>query len=545
MYFQRGKKEWVKVFFVLALVFTASALVFGGGNRADAGKTRLEFLGPSPVAQPNGFQQVLEEVYRRTDGDLDIRLNYVFTGFDTIGQQVSLRIAAGEQLDGAFVAQWTNPTMMQMISQGLLNNLDPYFSNDRYPGLKQYFQSEYLAANSFPDSRNQNHIFAVPFADGYGAGTEGIFYRKDLADKYGIGEIDSYDKLIQYFDAIRANEPGMQPFISVEGIPAWLMKMMYRSSPQTSGHNTDNFDGTVFAAAIGDDGKAYVARHFIPEMDPKFRSMIKGPFGGEDQMMSARLSQSWYQKGYLGSDPMNDADATSMFTAGRAASIHGNSSLFITLQNNLKASIPNAELEVWICSPNIRFNVQKADGSGFNAWNFLAVPTTSKNLEKVMQFMDWIYRDRSNYDLLTYGIQGTHWIPVGNDKYDFPPNFNSVNAYDFPIYILTMNPLLTRYPLTMPDKVLKATVASGDATNFYKRPTAGFSFVTSSVETEIAKLNDLAAYKMAIDCGIYSNLEAEVTRIQGMYADAGFEKVAAELERQFNEYLGTNPYQGQ
>jgi putative aldouronate transport system substrate-binding protein len=251
------------------------------------------------------------------------------------------------------------------------------------------------------------------------------------------------------------------------------------------------------------------------------------------------------RNGYVGSDPLQDNDPTAMFHAGRLAATHQNASIYITLENSLRNSLPDAELGVWVFSPTVRFGVKKAEGSGFNAWNFLAVPTTSKNLDKIMEFMDWIYSDRSNYDLLTYGIEGTHWVPAGNDKYDFPSNFNPANTYDFPFYILTMNPLLVRYPVAMPDVVLKATLDAADATTFYLRPTTGFSIITTSIETEMAKLNDLLAYRSSVNAGLYANVEAEVARIQAMFDDAGFRIVAAEIERQFNEYLRTHPYEGQ
>jgi putative aldouronate transport system substrate-binding protein len=485
-------------------------------------------------------------VYKLTDSTLNIRINYVFTTFADIGQMVSLRIAAGEQLDGAFVAQWTNPSMQQMISQGVLNNLDSFFNNDQYPGLKRYFQKDYLDANSFPDARGESHVYAIPFADGYGQGTEGMYYRQDLADKYGIGKINSYEDFVRYLEAIKQNEPGMQPYIALEGMPALWWASMLHETPQTSDHNTDNISGTPFSVVIGDDGKAYVSRHFIPAMDPTYRAMIKGPYAGEDPLFGARHSQEWYQKGYIGSDPLNETEREAVFYAGRAASFHGNASLFVSIQNSLKASLPDAELGVWIWSPNYRFGMKKTEGSGFNAWNFLAVPTTSKNLNKVMDFMEWMYRDRSHYELLSYGIPGKNWVPVGNDRMDTPANFDPLrDTYEFPNYILALNPLLLRFPMNMPDDVLKVTLAAGDASTFYKFPSSGFSFVSDTVESEMANLNDLESYRGAIDRGVYSDLEAEVANIQRRYEEAGFARVAAELERQFNEFLRTHPYEGQ
>jgi putative aldouronate transport system substrate-binding protein len=97
----------------------------------------------------------------------------------------------------------------------------------------------------------------------------------------------------------------------------------------------------------------------------------------------------------------------------------------------------------------------------------------------------------------------------------------------------------------MPDVLATALKNAGDPANFYKRVDAGFSFVSDQVSTEMAKLNDLAAYLRAVSNGIPTDLNAEITRVQRLYEEAGLAKVAAEAERQFNIFLKTNPYQGQ
>jgi putative aldouronate transport system substrate-binding protein len=494
------------------------------------------------------LEEVWNEVYKQTDSTLNIRVRYVFTGFDDIGQRVSLRIASGEQLDGAFVAQWTNPSMQQMISQGLLTNLDKYFNNDAYPGLKKYFSPEYLSANSFTDVRNETHIYAIPLTNSYGTGISGFFYRKDLADKYGVEEINSYDKMIRYFEAIKRNEPGMIPYVDLAG--GWIddWQRLKHTIPQTSDHNTLEIGGignSGLFVAIGDDGTAYASRHFIPAMDPKYRAMVKGPYKDEDPLAGYLLAREWYEKGYLEKDILNQKDHEGVFIAGRAASFSRAVDTYPNILNRFKTSLPNAELGVWLNSDTPRFNVPKVEGTAFTAWNFLAIPTTSKNADRVMALMEWIFSDRSHHDLLEYGIPGKHWIPTGNDKFDYQAGLDPAKYYNFSSYVLTWNPLLTRYSVNTPDFVVNTLVRAGDSSWFYKRADAGFSFVSDSVATEMAKINDLSALRGALRCGVPADTVNEVARVQRLYEEAGFAKIAAELERQFNEFLKTHPYEGQ
>ena len=144
----------------------------------------LEFLAPAPVTSVNDFQTVLDEFYKQTADTLNVKINYTFTTFDDIGQKVSLKLASGEAMDAAFSAQWTNPSIMQMISNSQLTNLDPYFNNDTYPGLKNAFTPEYLKNNSFADPSGSYHVYGIPFAHSFDGGAV-VYYRKDLAEKYG------------------------------------------------------------------------------------------------------------------------------------------------------------------------------------------------------------------------------------------------------------------------------------------------------------------------------------------------------------------------
>jgi len=85
----------------------------------------------------------------------------------------------------------------------------------------------------------------------------------------------------------------------------------------------------------------------------------------------------------------------------------------------------------------------------------------------------------------------------------------------------------------------------GDPQYLYRTPDVGFGFVQDPVEMEIIGLNDVGAHCRALANGVIENIPAEVERIQIMLDDVGFQNVAAEVERQVNEFLKANPYQGQ
>jgi len=534
---------------ILAVLVLALIPVIQGAVASNAPeRVTLEFMAPCPVAQVNDLDTVWEEVYKQTDDFLNVRVNYTFTGFDDIGQRISLRIAAGEQLDGAFVAQWTSPAMQDLINQGLLRNLDEYFHNDAYPGLKACFPEGYLASNIFPDVDGTKHVFAVPF--GNFDGGNAVYYRKDLADKYGVPEIVDYDSLIAYFEAILANEPGMYPFTwigTVDNMSLGFMASLYRDQPQYAPFNYAQVSVTggheVYVhVVVREDNTAYAARTFIPGLDPQWLDYWQSPFKDEEPLKQVYTAREWYEKGYFTQDILNVADFEGEFMAGKAASYVRGLNTYTGISERLANSIPGAELGTFIYNPNYRFDTVKAETSPFQVWNFMAIPVTSPNVDRVMGLLNWIFESQANHDLLELGIEGRHWIAIGDDKFALPPEANPETNYNFPGYILTWNPTIQRRSADLPDEIVKAMKQCGDPNNLVRAVESGFGFIQAPVELEVIQLNEVGAYFRALGNGAVADIEGEVERIQMMLDEAGYQTVIEEVERQFNEFLKENPY---
>lgn len=513
----------------------------------------LEFLAPAPVTSINDFDSVLNKFYEQTKDTLNVKIHFTFTTFDNIGQKASLKLASGEQLDSVFAAQWTNPSINQMVSKGQLTNLDKYFTDDKLPGLKKAFNQDYLKNNSFADSKGEYHVYGIPFSHNFDAGAV-VYYRKDLADKYGLGDLKSYDDLTKYLDAVKANEKGMTPFSflgSTDGIAPLLEKMV---DPVSKKHNTLTINGMGgrtgiygvggVSIAIKDDGSLYASNNAVsPYSDPEYQKLA--PLSDLDPLRGFKMAKEWYTKGYLEKDVLSQKDAEGQFAAGKAASYTRGLDTYTTINQRLTSSISGAKLGYMILDNGERSNTPKSLGNTFQSWNFMAIPTTSTNTDRTMQFLNWLYSDMKNHDLFELGIEGKHWTAVGDTKYSLPAGVDEKTNYNLPGFILTWNPTMQKYSSTTPDAVVSELNKLSDTNFFYKQPDAGFSFVSDSVKSETAKMNDLSSFIRALENGVMDDIPGQIKKVQSQYDQAGYAKLKDEALKQFSAWLKNNPYKGQ
>lgn len=505
----------------------------------------LEFYLPSGSANVNDLDLVLEEFYKQTKETLNTTLHFNFTTFDDIGQKVSLKLAAGEQVDSAFAAQWTNPSLDQMTSKGQLVALDKYFTDDNYPGLKKAFTQDYLKNNSFKDAKGETHVYGIPFSHSFSGGSA-IYYRQDLAEKYGISDIQSFEDLTRFYDAILQNEKGMIPFSYLGTTDALAETLVLNMLPATEKHNFDitTFNGE-YGVAIKDDGTAYVANTVNPFADPEFLKLLPEPLKTIDPYLGYNTAREWYKKGYLEKDILSQKDAEAQFKAGKAASYLRGLDTYTSIQVALEKGIAGAKLGTFIVNHGLRTGTPKELDTDFKSWNFACVPVTSKNADRTMAFYNWLFADQKNHDLFELGIEGKHWVADGTSKYSLPAGLTADKSYNFTSATLTWNPTMIRYDAATPDFVVEAMNRLSDTNFYYKRPLTGFNFVSDSLKSEVAKMNDLKTLKLAAANGVIDNIPAALGDIQKRKDKAGFQKIREELTKQINAFLKENPYEGQ
>jgi putative aldouronate transport system substrate-binding protein len=137
----------------------------------------LIFFGDKPI----DMDKIIQEFYKRTSKTLNVKLNLEWDASEEYKKKVKLKLAAGEAIDAVFDASWMN--LEGNVAQGYYRNLDYYFNNDEYPGLKKAFPPEFLEANKI-----DGHIFAIPLTNNL-HDIEVVYIRKDIREQLGMDVI--------------------------------------------------------------------------------------------------------------------------------------------------------------------------------------------------------------------------------------------------------------------------------------------------------------------------------------------------------------------
>ncbi len=493
-----------------------------GASSSDPVTLKVMLFGDKPV----DMDKVLTEFNNRTQDTLNTTLDIEFNPAADHKQKTKLMLAAGEAVDLMFDAPWMN--LNQNISQGFYQELDKYFNNDQYPGLKKAFSQEFLDANKV-----NGHIYAIPITNMY-YDSEVVFIRKDLREKYGLAPIQSYDDLKVYLDKVKENEPQMIPFALMGD--RGFFKMFSNEARQTN-YRAEPYaipgTGTTFNLILSEDNKKVLGATTLGDPDSEF-AKYPAPFNNSDYFYSSNDTKvAWNQ--YIQKDVLNEKDPGALFASGKSAANEGTINGFTSMRERLQSAIPGADIEFFVYNSKIRNFEKEAIGTDYKAWNDLVIPATSKNADRTMKFLDWLFSSQENHDLFELGIQGIHWNSSGEKEYK---STSDTQNYAFPGYELTWNPTLSRISADNSDDAMKVIKYQLQPDTYYKLPLSGFVFNTDPVKTEIAKIQPKAAtLDPILKSGLDPNWRESAKTLNSDLRNLGLETVRAELVKQAQAFL--------
>lgn len=242
--------------------------------------------------------------------------------------------------------------------------------------------------------------------------------------------------------------------------------------------------------------------------------------------------QKWYQNGWIDQDILSQKDGNNLFLTGRIAIGRADAGQTVEQANIVKKAVPTARLDEWVPlfdGPNKQY-------SDFRQWNFTCLNKRSKNKERAIMFLDWMYSSQANYDLVHYGIKGKDWIDAGPQKYRLPEGYNPRAEYQFNWYILGGNPTHIRFDAVKSEQDMKYTKMTMDSKNYIPSKLAGFSFDMEPVKAEIAKCEALFSTHLV---PLWDGVTTDIDAVTAAYKEAGYEKVVAEIQRQIDAFLAT------
>ncbi|MEG1880240.1 MAG: ABC transporter substrate-binding protein [Oscillospiraceae bacterium] len=527
-------KKFKKVIAVAVSAVMLSGVLAGCGSGMFADTSSSETSGLTPLKimlmgkEPAGFSEVLKEFENKTKDTLGVKLDIEWCAQGDMKSKLQLRMASGEEYDMVFDAPFLN--LRQHSSSGLYQPLESYFNNPEYPGLQKAFSDKIVNLNYMFD-----HLYAVPIMRTYGNGIDCVYYRKDLAEKYNIGEIDSYEKLQQYYDAIKQNDPSMIP-ISLKDNRGFYSMFRPNDADMSKKHIAKiSAGGPFFNILLDDKNEKIVSVAMEGDATEKF-SNFPEPYKNGTGTQRLEKIREWNK--YAEPDSVSQKDPASQFAGGKAASFVDNYDGYEVNKTKLKAAIPEAELGTFIMVDDVREMKEGARSATYMSNNYLAIPTTSHKIDKTMKFLDWLFASEENHNLFELGIEGKDWEKVGDDQFKFPEGVDSSNAYTFPGYLMTWNPTYVRFPNTLEPKILEYKKYDLKESSYIESPLAGFIFDSTNVKTELAKVKPiLDEVYNPLEHGVLDN-PVETQKLNTAKArENGLNEIEAELVKQLNTFL--------
>lgn len=477
-----------------------------------------------------GWDEVYAEFLERTKDTLNIELDITFVDME-YKNKLNLEITSGADYDLVFEATWLN--LRTLSAEGFYADLSEYFNNPDYPGLMQSFPEEVMESN-----RYAGIMCYIPVYQAFGNGAGCVYYRQDWADEWGIGKIDSYEKLEEYWAAAKAD--GIIPYAcsssrgyyqlltigggAFEGSAAAGIQVHTQNSMSIYYYVKDGELITMAAEGAGDEAFADF------------------PDGWNYDFTNERYEKNyeWASLGYNDEDSVNATDYTPLFDAGNAASYTGTVETMATELNRFHSITPEGELGFFVYSDSMRNMEAGAIPTNYAYNNGYAIPASSKNIDATMEFFDWLHSSEENFMLFSLGIEGVHWEAVGDNQFTALEDYPLTNKQ----YLLTLSPIYARFSDTMPEEAIAYAEFSMTEEATIGLPVRGFVFDASDLTNETSALATVTSSYASQNLGILTNGTTNYDTVEEMRIaryeqsmDAGLGAIMEALKEQLEAHL--------
>lgn len=438
---------------------------------------------------------------------IKVKLN--FYSSDSYAQQMSLMMAGGEDLDAMLIHPGFS--FANLVAQNQLADITDLL--DEYaPDLKALIRDEFWNAVSI-DGR----IRMVPTWDDK---VTGLWFcmRKDILEKYDLLEqadaIKSLDDIEALYEAIAPNEPNIAMVTSGANSNILTSSGVHFGDTFDNNQNYDTLGDPTYRMGIVWDGEKEVANYFTSD---QFKQEI-------DKV------HEWYENGWVYQDAATVTEDSYIYV--KAGSVF---SYFTNAEMNCEADASVKCATDMVCKM-----VGSIPISGDRVRQFgWGVPSTSKNPEAAVKFLNLLYTNEDVANLLNYGIEGKHYEDKGDGTIGFPDGVDTNNTtYYFNAAFAAGNYYLLKVwegnSPTLREDALKVNQEAPLSEYM------GFSFDNTGVKNEVTATT--AAYEefyQGLITGV-SDPDTVLDQFLSKLEAAGIDKIIEEKQTQLNAYLSGN-----
>lgn len=488
---RRNGKRYLVLFFVV-LVGVISFVLARGQKQNEATEkeetetpkyTKLVIAYPAQAAgtkEQDMVEQAVNKIVRRKL-NIEVELSTYATDYE---QNVNSMLIGNEQLDIAFVFR---NTYMDWVKNDQLYELDSL--------MEQYGQGivEVLGEKLVDTCRVKDKLYGLPNNRDYAVGWDAYILRKDVLDKYQVdpASITTMEALEKVFEIIKENEPNM----TVLSSPYDNMLSNYYFSMEPIGTHMDN-------------GQS---------------EQVTNLFETQEYKEILTRIRRWKLAGYLDENILEqDETVEERLGRGKVFSYIYRAKPGVEQQESVGCGT-----EV-VCI-QLGENIVANNEPSFMPW---VITKNSVSADKSMQLLNLLYTDADLMNLLSYGIEGKHYVVTADGHITYPKGKNTnlfvANAWQMPNQFITY--IWEGNPLTLWDDIKTLNEEAIQGCDF------GFNFDSSEVVTEYSALQKIYEnYCYILGNGLVDPDEG-LAKMNQELKNNYIDKVIEEKQRQFNEW---------
>lgn len=444
----------------------------------------------SPQADQVAVYEKANEIIK---DKINATVNFQVIDWGSYDDKMNLMINAGETFDLCFTSNWSN-NYVQNVQKDAFLPLDGLL--DEYaPTLRSIVPDKFWDA-----TRVEGEIYGIINYQ-ISTMTNAVSINKALADKYDFDpdSVKTLEDLEPFFAAIAENESDVTPLNNHAAAGSmWGRHLARVGFDEIAGRN---IPGVVRVA----DGEATVINQFE---SPEFLEW-------------AETMRDYYNKGYIRSDAISINDDTADMQAGKIA---------VYTEGNYSPSSEVDNLAKFGFETYVRPISKPALFTSSIIATMQGISRTSENPERAMMLMELVNTDVELYNLLSYGIEGTHYEKL-DGNYIRPIADSGYNPGTKWLFGSTGNAYLLEGSQA---DVWEKTVEMNEIGT--PSPLLGFSFNSEPVNSQIAQCNSVVdEFIAAIDTGSME-VEDVLPQFQEKLTNAGAADIIAEMQAQIDAW---------
>ena len=454
---------------------------------------------------PNDWDRILELTNEYLE-PFNTSLNVTIMSWSDYQTMYSLVLAGGEQVDLIFTAPWCY--MYTEAAKGSFYELTDEFIANNMP-----LTNKYQAAESWDETTISGKTIAVPSNVASPMGKI-VAIRQDLADKYGISGLTTWEDYMNFCQTIAEQET---PESGIYAMPA-------------SGGNSELWDvyrqqyDTFAAVSSGNVVMYYQYDGEIPaKEDIKLVCELDYFRDFAHDMKTLADAGAWSRSALT--NTVTDDDA---FGNLQGASIAWNTSVFTYMEQAEKT-------EGVECAA---YDITQDHLVGAEAYsnNDMAITAGSQNPERAAMVLDLMKFDTYLNKLLLLGIEGEHYSINEQNEYTELENSTNYAAFSTSVSWAIKNGDLTEGGVPEREKAITNAWEERVVMN----PTITFVFDDTNVKSYMSAVDSvLADYIPMLQLGLVDDVDATIDECVQKCYDAGLQNIYDEFNTQYDAWEAT------